>query len=119
MGILAPEKQPAKAAAPARRKSVGLDLSNLKPLSATGTKNFVGYRDPAGTSSGKAKKKRDDDEMDSDADDEDDQPKIKIEDKDDDVEDGDKGLLSPEDALRQGELAEGVRKIKVRVYRFP
>lgn len=114
MGILAPEKQPAKAAAPARRKSVGLDLSNLKPLSATGTKNFVGYRDPAGTSSGKAKKKRDDDEMDSDADDEDDQPKIKIEDKDDDVEDGDKGLLSPEDALRQGELAEGVRKIKLK-----
>jgi hypothetical protein len=113
MGILAPEKQPAKAVAPTRRKSVGLDLSNLKPLSATGTKNFAGYRDPSAAAlSGKAKKKRDDDEMDSDADDEDEQPKI--EEKDEDVEDGDKGLLSPEDALRQGELAEGVRKIKLK-----
>jgi len=47
--------------------------------------------------------------MDSDADDED---EIKVE--DDEKDDGGKGLLSPEDAHRQGELAEGVRKIKVR-----
>ena len=48
--------------------------------------------------------------MDSDADDED---EIKVED-DDEKDNGGKGLLSPEDAHRQGELAEGVRKIKVR-----
>jgi len=48
--------------------------------------------------------------MDSDADDEDD---VKVEDADEDKEVLDKGLLSPEDAHRQGELAEGVRKIKV------
>jgi hypothetical protein len=54
------------------------------------------------------------DVADSDADDED-EVNIKVEDMDDDKDgnvDG-KGLLSPEDALKQGELAEGVRKIKV------
>jgi hypothetical protein len=48
--------------------------------------------------------------MDSDADDEDD---VKPEDMEDDKDVADNGLLSPEDALKQGELAEGVRKIKV------
>ena len=48
--------------------------------------------------------------MDSDADDEDD---VKGEEAYDDKEDSGKGMLSPEDALKQGELAEGVRKIKV------
>jgi hypothetical protein len=50
------------------------------------------------------------DAMDSDADDED---EIKVEDVDDEKDESGKGLLSPEDALKQGELAEGVRKIKV------
>ena len=39
---------------------------------------------------------------------------MKLEDVDDDNDVGNKDLLSPEDAVRQGELAEGVRKIKVR-----
>ncbi len=84
---------------------MGLDLSALKPLNAqTGTKNFAGYREK------EAKAKRNEDAMDSDADDEDD---VKVEDAEDDKEVFDKGMLSPEDAHRQGELAEGVRKIKV------
>ena len=94
-----------------RRKSAALDFGNLKPLNAaTGTKNFGGYRDPE-LQSPKAKQKEAD-AMDSDAED-DDEAKAKMEDADEDKEIGDKGMLSPEDALRQGELAEGVRKIKV------
>ena len=39
-------------------------------------------------------------------------PEMRRRDEDEKVVDN--GMLSPEDALRQGELAEGVRKIKVR-----
>lgn len=114
MGILAtPASEPKPATA--KRKSTGIDLSGLKPLSATGTKNFAGYRDSTLSppsrkpKSGKAK---DDDAMDSDADDEE---ETKFDEDAEEVEPkpGIKGLLSPEDARRQGELAEGVRKIKV------
>lgn len=109
MGILAPEKAQSSPVA-TRRKSGGLDLSGLKPLNATtGTKNFGGYRDP--TQKETKPKKKSEDAMDSDADDED---EVKVEDIDEEDKDpSSKGMLSPEDALRQGELAEGVRKIKV------
>lgn len=108
MGILTPDKAEASPVA-ARRKSTGLDFGALKPLNATaGTKNFGGYRDK----DGKAKKKSED-AMDSDADDEDD---IKVEEPDDDKDPSVAGMLSPDDAIRQGELAEGVRKIKVSNY---
>lgn len=110
MGILNPEKKKAAEEAP-RRKSGGLDLSALKPLNAptTGTKNFAGYRE---SSQKDAKGKRSEDAMDSDAEDDDDDVKIKEED-DEDKDPSGKGLLSPEDARREGELEEGVRKIKV------
>ena len=52
--------------------------------------------------------------MDSDADDEDGEQKASAADEVD-VTVENNNLLSPEDALRQGELAEGVRKIKVYV----
>jgi hypothetical protein len=108
MGILNAPKTPQVTSPAAKRKSGTLDFGSLKPLNAAaGTKNFGGYRER----SPKTKVKKED-AMDSDADDEDD---IKIEDADDDKEDG-KGMLSPEDALKQGELAEGVRKIKVYSY---
>lgn len=111
MGILAPEKSQTSPVA-VRRKSGGLDFGNLKPLNASaGTKNFGGYRDPSAQSP-KSKKKVGD-AMDSDADDEDD-VKPSAEDADEDKDESRKGMLSPEDAIRQGELAEGVRKIKVR-----
>lgn len=114
MGILSTEKKEFVSPVASRRKSTALDFGNLKPLNAeAGTKNFGGYRDP-GLQSPKSKQKEAD-AMDSDADD-DDEVKTKVEDVDEDKEVGDKGLLSPEDALRQGELAEGVRKIKVRHY---
>ncbi|KAF2761004.1 hypothetical protein EJ05DRAFT_491840 [Pseudovirgaria hyperparasitica] len=111
MGILATDEK--KAPVPLKRRSTGIDLGNLKPLTSTGTKGFAGYRDGAATSPTKGfprkgKKKDDEDAMDSDADDEDD--RRNEEDYEDITEE--KGLLSPDDALKQGELAEGVRKIK-------
>jgi hypothetical protein len=112
MGILTTDKKEAVSPVANRRKSAPLDFGNLKPLNAsTGVKNFGGYRDGAAQSpKSKAKEVN---TMDSDAEDEDD-VKPKVEDVDEDEKVVDNGMLSPEDALRQGELAEGVRKIKVR-----
>lgn len=111
MGILETEKTPTIVSPSTRRKSGALDFGSLKPLNAaTGTKNFGGYRDGSKTSP--KSKKATEEIMDSDADDEDD---IKIEDMEDDRV-GDNGMLSPEDALKQRELAEGVRKIKVSLH---
>jgi hypothetical protein len=106
MGIVKTSETPKVMSPAARRKSGALDFGSLKPLNAAaGTKNFGGYRETSPKS-----KKKTADAMDSDADDED---EIKAEEMDDDKDIVDKGLLSPEDALKQGELAEGVRKIKV------
>jgi len=105
MGILNTKEPPKITSPAAKRKSGTLDFGSLKPLNAAaGTKNFGGYRE----TSPKSKLKKAD-AMDSDADDEDD---VKVEDMEDDKDVGDNGMLSPEDALKQGELAEGVRKIK-------
>jgi hypothetical protein len=119
MGILSPPPVEQKTPASSKRKSQGLDLTSLKPLTSTGTKGFAGYRDPSTSKKSdpfqvKDGKKKEEDAMDSDADDEEEEPKIEEE----DLEDAEpklesKGMLSPEDALRQGELAEGLRKIKV------
>ncbi|KAJ4985642.1 hypothetical protein SVAN01_08817 [Stagonosporopsis vannaccii] len=108
MGILESSDKKPVVASPATRRKSGLDLSGLKPLDAAkGTKNFGGYRD---MQSPKAKQKNED-AMDSDADDEDD---ARPDEADDDKDIVDKGMLSPEDAAKQGELAEGVRKIKLK-----
>ncbi|KAF3007386.1 hypothetical protein E8E13_001268 [Curvularia kusanoi] len=108
MGILESSEKKSTVASPNTRRKSGLDFSSLKPLDAgKGTKNFGGYRD---MQSPKAKQKSED-AMDSDADDEDD---TRPEDVEDDKEVMDKGMLSPEDAAKQGELAEGVRKIKLK-----
>lgn len=108
MGILETADKKPTVASPADRRKSGLDFSSLKPLDAAkGTKNFGGYRD---IQSPKAKLKSED-AMDSDADDEDDAQPDEVDDDKEIVVD--KGMLSPEDAAKQGELAEGVRKIKV------
>lgn len=116
MGILQTPPKPQQPSTTTRKRA-SVDFAKLKPLDVKGTKNFAGYRDSKTTSVRAPKRTgktaEDEDLMDSDADDEDgethqreqDEPEIK----------GEGGrLLSPEDALRQGELAEGVRKIKVR-----
>ena len=119
MGILQTEKEPKPAPSSAKRKT-GIDFSALGPLNnAAGTKNFAGYRDPSAASpstrKSKSGKKGDEDTMDSDADDDDEDGTVPV-DADVEVKESDGRLLSPEDARRQGELAEGVRKIKVSAF---
>lgn len=111
MGIV-PDSAPQKAAQQhSRRKSSGPDFSKLGPLKTAGTVGYSGYRD-ASSAKRRSSRAKDADAMDSDADDEDDERRIDgLEDADAKQENG--GLLSPEDAKRQGEISEGVQKIKV------
>jgi hypothetical protein len=114
MGILA-SKQSKNVAGGTKRRSTQLDFSNLAPLKPGGTVGFSTFRDTDPTSRrNKSRKKSNGDvgamEEDSDEDDEDPEIVGKME----DVEDKDvKSLLSPEDAKFQGELADGVGRIKV------
>jgi len=110
MGILeTPEAE--KTPVSTKRKSSGPDFSKLGPLNKFGTVGFSGYRDNA-ASKRKSKGKADDDAMDSDAEDNDDGPGVDP-DEDVDVKQENGKMLSPEDARRQGEIADGVQKIKV------
>lgn len=123
MGILA-SPEGAEAKSPTRRRNSSLQFSNLGALKKEGTQNFSGYRDATAKKSStfetkKDKKKGADDEMDSDADDEEDSKDIAEDTEETNGKDNDKGLLSPEDARRQEEMAEGVRKIKVRELLLP
>ena len=108
MGIL---KSKAAEETPAKRKST--DFSKLAPLKPGGAVGFVGYREGDKSSSSKAgKKSKKSIESDMDSDDEEDE-KDPVVQKADDDEKIDTTHLSPDDLRRQGDLAEGVRKIKV------
>lgn len=101
MGIIEPPRnQPTKVTP----KSKGTDFSKLGPLSKFGTVGFSGYReDPTR----KAANAKDDEDEGMDSDDE-----KRATTKDDDKFDTDK-VMSAGDVHRQGELADGVRQIKV------
>ena len=118
MGILAsPKPQEKPATTTAKRRSVQTDFANLKPLKPGGALGFSTFRDTEsrstsyGNGKNKDNKKLGGDAMDSDED-EDDEVVGKLEDVD--SNDFTNSTLSPDDARRQGELAEGVKKIKVR-----
>ncbi|KAI9832907.1 MAG: hypothetical protein M1819_003937 [Sarea resinae] len=120
MAILpAPNPTEKTTATPSKRRSAQLDFSNLAPLKAGGTVGFSTFRDPDAQlpsskySKGKPMKKAGDDTMDSDDEDEDDDEGVFKLDAPDACQD-EKHLLSPEDTERQGELAEGVKKIKLK-----
>src|SRR4051812_42831224 len=114
MGILAGSSQ-AKTPVAAKRKSGTLDLSAIAPLKGSSTaKNFTGYRDANAAKNSvlrklNSKRKDNDSDMDDDDDDGDQavSPKQSIEDSDV-KDDSTNKMLSPEDALRQEKLAEGV-----------
>lgn len=92
----------------AKQPVAGPDFSKLGPLNQFGTVGFSGYRDAAR----KVKGSKDADAMDSD----DDEDARGAPEGTDDAEKQDNSkLLSPEDAKRTGELAEGVQKIKVSI----
>lgn len=109
MGILKDPK--AQETPAAKRKSLQADFANLGPLKPGGTVGFLNFRDQESSRKGK----KGDDEMDSDDDDTDNPILGKADDEED--KDNDK-FLSPDDIKRQGELEEGVRKIRVSIDRL-
>jgi predicted nucleic acid-binding Zn-ribbon protein len=109
MGIL---KDPKSQETPvsAKRRSLQTDFSSIGPLKPGGTVGFLNFRDKSENKDKKKKNKSvEDDDMESEDDDDD-----SILGKADDEEaKEDNHDLTAEDIKRQGELAEGVRKIKV------
>lgn len=108
MGIL---KDPKAQETPGstKRRLLQPDFSNLGPLKPGGTVGFLNFRDNEQEKRKNKKNRKTDDIMDSDDDDDD-----SILGKADDEEGKDDNQhLSPDDTRFQGELAEGVRKIKV------
>jgi hypothetical protein len=98
----------------AKRRSGQLDFSTLGPLKAGGTVGFSTFRDQASdtTRRRKARKKSNgniaDDSDDDDEDDSDDMGKMnEMDDKDEEKQ------LAPDELKSQGELAEGVNRIRV------
>jgi hypothetical protein len=120
MGILSsPKSQDKPISLNAKRRSVVTDFANLKPLKPGGTLGFSTFRDISDRSAslGNTKNKplTEDSDMDSD---EEEARKVEIERPEDpEVQEPTVTALSPDDAKRQGELAEGVQKI--RVYNIP
>jgi hypothetical protein len=114
MGILHPPKSE-KTTTLTKRKSLTTDFASLGPLKKEGTIGFSTFRDNETQPKARRKsiKKEDLDAMDSDSEDEEIEVVGKMEDVDDVEIKKENALLSPEDAERTGELAEGVRKIKV------
>ena len=132
MGILK-SKTADKVNVPTKRRSIQTDFANLKPLSKTGTVGFTSFRDLAdkastprksrafsgskGSPPSSTKRARDNRHFDSegsDASDEDDGAMTPTKKEVLEVEAEDfKTILSSEDARKQGELAEGVKKIRV------
>ncbi|KAM0719284.1 hypothetical protein Q7P37_005189 [Cladosporium fusiforme] len=112
MGILeTPDAE--KTPASTKRKSSGPDFSNLGPLNKFGTVGFSGYRDSAGSKKKPKGKSSNDDAMDSDVEDNDDDQGAEQDDETEGKQENGR-MLSPEDARRQGEIAEGVQKIKLK-----
>lgn len=108
MGIVnAPAVEPV---APLKAKRKSIDFSKLGPLkkSEAGPMRYSSYRDSDKAKSGAA---IDEDAMESD----DEVDRRRAKDNDDDKEvTGSNGVhLSPDDARKQGELAEGVGRLKV------
>lgn len=99
-----------------KRKSQQDPFARLKPLKPGGAMGSYEYRDPGArsTSTGNAKSKasRTDSDMDSDEDDEI-GDKTPVPTEDSDLRESSGVLLSPEDANRAEEVAEGVKRIRV------
>ncbi|KAI9850290.1 MAG: hypothetical protein M1838_005932 [Thelocarpon superellum] len=118
MGILPTPKGHEQPSAPtSKRRSVPTDFSKLGPLKAGGTVGFSTFRDndrPVSRKSNglEVKKER---SMDGDSDEDEEELNEMIDKADDaDIKTEDKDHLSVEDARRQGELADGLRKIKLK-----
>ncbi|KAF7853396.1 hypothetical protein EAF04_010690 [Stromatinia cepivora] len=116
MGILPNSKQEKMSSSATKRRSRQLDFGNLAPLKSTGTVGFSAFRDnDTSTKRNKSRKKSNGSAgmmEDSDDDDDDDNRGVKMEEVDD--KDDPHKTLSTEDAKFQGELADGVGRIKLK-----
>lgn len=97
----------------AKRRSVQTGFANLKPLKPGGALGFTQFRDGSDGRRQSSGNRGEADAMESDEED-DGHAQVGDAGKEGDGEEGKSGLLSAEDARRTGELAEGVKKIKVR-----
>lgn len=117
MGILKSAKSSEKpTSSNAKRRSVQTDFANLKPLKPGGAVGFSAFRDndaSASAAKDRSKEANDNDAMDSDDDEGTNGKGIVNKIDEGETDDFRNSALSPEDAKRQGELAEGVKKIKV------
>lgn len=115
IGVMQSSKNPQATPGSAKRRSGQLDFSNLGPLKAGGTVGFSSFRDQASDATSRRRKARKksngniaDDSEDDDEDDSDDIGKMnEMDDKDDDKQ------LAPDELKSQGELADGVNRIRV------
>ena len=115
MGILNPPKAAEKTPASSKRRSVHTDFTSLGPLKKEGTVGFTNFRDEPKVRQKTKNKKISDDDMSEDSDED---PGIvgKMEDLNDadvPIKKEASDLLSPEDAERTGQVADGIRKMKV------
>ncbi|PQE06489.1 beta-lactamase-type transpeptidase fold domain containing protein [Rutstroemia sp. NJR-2017a WRK4] len=116
MGILPNSKQQKPGNSATKRRSRQLDFSNLAPLKSGGTVGFSAFRDTNSSAKRSKTRKKSNGSSgnmleDSEDDDDDDNGAVKMEEAD---EKEVKTLLSPEDAKFQGELADGVGRIKLK-----
>jgi hypothetical protein len=109
MGILKPKSSEKDGST--KRRSIQPDFSNLAPLKPGGAVGFLNFREGDDGASRSRRKSKKGSESDMDSDDDEDDPVVTKADEDE-TKEGDIHL-SPDDIRRQGELAEGVRKIKV------
>ncbi|KAL1968347.1 hypothetical protein VTN77DRAFT_1876 [Rasamsonia byssochlamydoides] len=106
MGILKPKSEKDGS----KRRSLQPDFSNLAPLKPGGAVGFLNFREGDDGATRRKSKKGSESDMDSD-DDEDDPVVNKAEEEE--TKEGE-AHLSLDDLRRQGELAEGVRKIRLK-----
>ncbi|KAI9644698.1 hypothetical protein NHQ30_006724 [Ciborinia camelliae] len=116
MGILPNSKQEKITGSATKRRSRQLDFGNLAPLKSTGTVGFSAFRDSDTSAKRNKSRKKSNGSVgmmeDSDDDDDDDIRGVKMEEVDD--KDESQQTLSTEDAKFQGELADGVGRIKLK-----
>lgn len=121
MGVLPSAKAQQPTPASIKRRSGQLDFSNLGPLKPSGTVGFSAFRDHDTEPFSRQRKSRKKSngglpgaamDEDSDDDDDDDEILVKLEDTDD--KDVKSRLLGPEDTRFSGELADGVKRIRLK-----
>ncbi|KAN0083285.1 hypothetical protein V8E54_002373 [Elaphomyces granulatus] len=110
MGILKSKSQDKECST--KRRSLQPDFSNLAPLKPGGTIGFLHFREGDDKASKSGTKSKQGSESDMDSDEDEDDPVVGK--ADDEEAKETEPHLSPDDIRRQGELAEGVRKIKLK-----